>query len=92
MTKRNRLEDLGRLHERLRVLFQHKLFDDMSRFSKHYEIDEYLATCTEEEKQDFFENLRYSCKEIEDEIAACLCIAQADDELNYNENKTDDGI
>jgi hypothetical protein len=92
MAKRDRLEDLGRLFERLRVLHEHELFQEMSRFNKNYEIDEHLANCSEDERDNLVTNLRYWCNKVHEEIAACLCIAQADDEINYYENKAADGI
>lgn len=85
---RNRLEDLGRLLVLLENISQSKLFQEFERFSKHYEVNEWLKELTPEKQSDFFHDLRFWVRDLEEQISECVSIARAHDDLNYNDDQS----
>lgn len=82
MIKRERLEDLGRLYEKLETACDHPLFEEFEKFSKHMEIDEWLKSCSEAQKDIFFYDLRRWVVSLKDQLDECLSIARGNNDLN----------
>ena len=83
---RHRLEDLGRLHEKLESISTHAIFEKFEMFSKHYCVEEYLKKLTDEKKSDFYDDLRHWVNDLEQKVTECLLIARAHDDLNSRED------
>lgn len=79
---RHRLEDLGRLYEKLMAMKESKFFEEIDKFSKHYEISEWFETIDEDKRNDFLHDLRFWVVALQDDVYECLAIASANDDLN----------
>lgn len=74
--------DLGRLCVLIDQVTEHELFEQFERFSKHYDVEEYLEKQTEEKRSDFFHDLRFWVASLHDKLNDCLSIARGHDQLN----------
>lgn len=80
---RNRLEDLGRLAEKLRHITEHELFNIVIGRKKDY--SETFYECSKERQAEVLHSIAYGIEEVENMIHYCLGIAEATDDLNYND-------
>lgn len=78
MTKRQRIEDLGKLAIMLRVLFEDELFSLASPGRKKDYPDLFL-TLSKDEKHDIITKVVYGLENIHFLLADCLSIADGDD-------------
>ena len=74
--------DLGRLCVLIDQVTEHELFEQFEKFSKHYDVEEYLEKQTEEKRSDFFHDLRFWVSSLHDKLNHCLSICKGYDELN----------
>lgn len=79
MTKRERLEDIGRIQERLSALMEHEMFDLMERV-RPKDFTEWFRNQTEEEQDALLHTIAYGVQNINFEIADIWGIARGEDE------------
>lgn len=80
MTKRDRLEDLGRLQVHLRTIFDDEIFERKQVRNKDFCDHFYMLD--REKQEDILTDFVYGLDRIQDQISYCLCIAEGTDELN----------
>lgn len=81
MSKRERIEDLGRLAIMLSKISSHELFDVFSKGRTKDSWDNFCGL-DEDQKEDLILKIAYRLKDVESEICDCLMIAQG----NYEED------
>lgn len=79
MSKRERIEDLGRLSVKLRNIYDDDLFDIMINTRPKYAWDVF-SRLDEDQKLDIIEKIAYGLERIKESISECLCIADGDEE------------
>ena len=81
MTKRERLEDLGVLLEKLATLMDDDLFDVLERNScrRPKDICEAYDALNEDKRYDLLTELAYGVERVSNEIGECWAIARGSD-------------
>lgn len=88
MTKKERdfAFDLGRLCVLIDQVTEHELFEQFEKFSKHYDVEEYLEELPEEKRSDWLHDLRFWVASLYQKLWDCVSIAQGTDSLNDPKN------
>lgn len=78
---KERVEDLGRIYERIDMLLKHDLFE-----SRTYRPKDYLDWLERnpEEGQEYIRKIPYFIEEIQEELLILLRIAEGEDESLYS--------
>lgn len=71
---KERIEDLGRLAELLKIIRLHPIFEMYQGRTKDF--GDWLNSLSEEKKEDVVHEIGYGLKDIEEKIAECECIAR----------------
>jgi hypothetical protein len=81
---RERVEDLGRICERIRQLLDEPLFEDKPYRNK--EFLEWLEGQTPEKREDFLHGIPYQVSAVEERLYEMLEIAEGNDVLNRRDD------
>lgn len=82
---RNRLEDLGRLAERLNKILEDEIWDLYGYNGRIKDFDDWFDAQTKEKQGEILHSIAYGLKTKESELYACLAIAEGNDELNLDD-------
>ncbi len=82
MSKKERIEDLGRLSTLLNQLYSDEIFDTFDR--PKYASEVFFAL-SHERQYEMIETIAYGLERIHDQISECCCIADGTDDLNTRE-------
>lgn len=85
MSKRERIEDLGVLKEKLKNLFNHELFDIFEKYDirRPKDVCEIFSEIEEDKKLELVSSLAYMIEEVRDLIADCLDVAEGEDITSF---------
>lgn len=89
---RNRLEDLGRIYERVKSLTDHDLFDEEQRPRRPKDSIEWFRAKTDEEQDDLIELMFYRIEAVHNELYEIWSIADSTDDLNEMDRKREEDI
>jgi hypothetical protein len=81
MTKRERLEDLGVLLEKLQSLMDHELFEIFDKLGcRRKDFIEHIDALPEEKRDDILHSIAYGIDSVQSLIGDCWAIARGEDE------------
>ena len=77
MTKRDRLEDLGRLQEKIRQICDSDLMELLDRIScrRAKDFEQVFNEMSPEKKSDLLHEIAYGLEAVSNMLADCYCIA-----------------
>ena len=77
MTKRDRLEDLGRLQEKIRQICDSDLMEILDRIScrRPKDFEQVFNEMSDERKSDLLHEIAYGLETVSSMLADCYCIA-----------------
>ncbi len=81
MTKRERLEDLGVLLEKISSLMDHDLFEICDKAGcRTKDFDEHFRTLSEDKQSDLLHEIAYGIEDVSNKLADCWAIAKGEEE------------
>ena len=81
MSKKERIEDLGKLSILLSQIYDHDIFDEIERYWKRpKDAFELFHELDEDKQEECIRTIAYGLDEIRDKIAECFNIADGDEE------------
>lgn len=77
MTKRHRLEDLGRLQEKISKISDHELFGIMDSIpcGRTKDFEDIFYELSDETKSDILHKIAYGIRDVGEMLSDCYCIA-----------------
>lgn len=77
---KERIEDLGRLYEKIKTLHEHHLFDLWNCRAKDF-VDWFYEQ-TKDKQEDILHTVAYSVQHISEKLCDCIIIAKGDSDDN----------